>query len=330
MAFLDNSGDIILDAVLTDTGRKRMAQGNFRITHFALGDDEIDYGLYNKNHPSGSAYFDLEILQTPVFEAFTQANANINHGLLTINSEEVLYLPTLAVNTKTANVPALLDNTGVFYVATNTETQGKIPTSTYTILESSATPGGMLVIESGLATGEIAGTADNRTSYLASLGLIDDSYSVYVDGRFVTSVLSSNADAQFNNDSQTPTANFGSLSSTVSTSQTLGLDNYLTYAAPTATNGVVRDTTSNTDTAMSDIAGPRGAVAAFNFGVESGLTTTAAGTSDDKFTQYGAVGQNLFSDGNLYDYIDTTVYVTGDNSSAQIQIPLRIIRYAGT
>ena len=49
MSFLDNSGDIILDAVLTETGRRRMAEGNFKITKFALGDDEIDYSLYNKN-----------------------------------------------------------------------------------------------------------------------------------------------------------------------------------------------------------------------------------------------------------------------------------------
>ena len=52
MGFLDNSGDIILDAVLTDLGRKRLAEGNgrFKITKFALGDDEIDYGLYDKSH----------------------------------------------------------------------------------------------------------------------------------------------------------------------------------------------------------------------------------------------------------------------------------------
>ena len=43
MAFLDNSGDIILDAVLTEEGRRRMAGGNFAITKFALGDDEINY-----------------------------------------------------------------------------------------------------------------------------------------------------------------------------------------------------------------------------------------------------------------------------------------------
>ena len=45
MAFLDNSGDIILDAVLTDTGRMRLARGDgsFKITKYAFADDEIDY-----------------------------------------------------------------------------------------------------------------------------------------------------------------------------------------------------------------------------------------------------------------------------------------------
>ena len=72
MAFLDNSGDIILDAVLTDHGRKTLSKGDgsFRITKFALGDEEINYSLYNPGVTSGSAYYDLEILQTPVLEAF--------------------------------------------------------------------------------------------------------------------------------------------------------------------------------------------------------------------------------------------------------------------
>ena len=63
MAFLDNSGDIIIDAVLTDTGRYRLAKGDgsFAITKFALGDDEINYESYNKDHASGSAYFDLDL-----------------------------------------------------------------------------------------------------------------------------------------------------------------------------------------------------------------------------------------------------------------------------
>ena len=100
MAFLDNSGDIILDAVLTDEGRRRLAEGKgtFRITKFALGDDEIDYGLYNKNHPSGSAYFDLEILQTPIFEAFTNNGSSMKSKIITINNPNLLYLPVIKLN----------------------------------------------------------------------------------------------------------------------------------------------------------------------------------------------------------------------------------------
>ena len=49
MGFQDNSGDIIFDVVLTDEGRRRLALGNFSIVQFALGDDEINYGLYDTN-----------------------------------------------------------------------------------------------------------------------------------------------------------------------------------------------------------------------------------------------------------------------------------------
>ena len=91
MGFLDNSGDIILDAVLTDLGRKRLAEGNYQITKFAIGDDEIDYGLYNLNHPSGSAYYDLEILQTPVFEAFTNNTSVLKSNLMTLNGGFVIH-----------------------------------------------------------------------------------------------------------------------------------------------------------------------------------------------------------------------------------------------
>ena len=100
MAFLDNSGDIILDAVLTDTGRLRMAQGDgsFKITKFALGDDEINYQLYDKDHSSGSAYYDLEVLQTPVLEAFTNNTSNLKTKLVTMSRTNVLYMPILKLN----------------------------------------------------------------------------------------------------------------------------------------------------------------------------------------------------------------------------------------
>tara|TARA_B100000287_G_scaffold426874_1_gene475512 strand:+ start:25 stop:1098 length:1074 start_codon:yes stop_codon:yes gene_type:complete len=100
MAFLDNSGDIILDAVLTDTGRMRLAQGDgsFKIAKFALGDDEINYAVYDSNHASGSAYYDLEILQTPVLEAFTNNASSLNNRLMSISRTNILYMPVLLLN----------------------------------------------------------------------------------------------------------------------------------------------------------------------------------------------------------------------------------------
>ena len=112
MAFLDNSGDIILDAVLTDTGRLRMAQGDgsFKISKFALGDDEINYGLYNKDHASGSAYYDLEVLQTPTLEAFTNNTSNLKTKLVSVSRTNILYMPVLKLNEILPPLSALDDN----------------------------------------------------------------------------------------------------------------------------------------------------------------------------------------------------------------------------
>ena len=104
MAFLDNSGDIILDAVLTDTGRKLLARGDgsFRVTKFALGDDEINYELYNPTHASGSAYYDLNVLQSPILEAFTNNTSSMKSKLLTLSNNSLRYLPVVQLNTERA------------------------------------------------------------------------------------------------------------------------------------------------------------------------------------------------------------------------------------
>ena len=119
MAFLDNSGDILLDAVLTDTGRMRMARGDFKIVKFALGDDEINYGLFEANHASGSAYQDLKILQTPVFEAFTNNTSVMKSKLMTIGRTNILYLPKLLLNTLQTPFSTTANNTGTFIVVAN-------------------------------------------------------------------------------------------------------------------------------------------------------------------------------------------------------------------
>jgi hypothetical protein len=105
MAFLDNSGDIILDAVLTDTGRKLLARGDgsFRVTKFALGDDEINYELFDATHASGSAYYDLNILQSPIMEAFTNNTSSMKSKLLTLSNNNLRFLPEIRLNQSRAD-----------------------------------------------------------------------------------------------------------------------------------------------------------------------------------------------------------------------------------
>ena len=116
MAFLDNSGDIILDAVLTDTGRKRLAKGDgsFRIVKYALSDDEIDYSTFNKTHASGSAYFDLEILQTPILEAFTNNGSSMKSRLMSIPRTNLLYLPVIRLNKGISNYKPNISWNGIW------------------------------------------------------------------------------------------------------------------------------------------------------------------------------------------------------------------------
>jgi len=126
MAFLDNSGDIILDAVLTDTGRMRLAKGDgsFRIVKFALGDDEINYELFNKDHASGSAYYDLEVMQTPVLEAFTDNAASMKSKLVSIPRNNLLYLPVVKLNEGGGTGNTTRDSTrGTFIIAADATAQ---------------------------------------------------------------------------------------------------------------------------------------------------------------------------------------------------------------
>ena len=84
MAYINNE-TITVDAVLTKKGRELLAaNGGLNINSYALADDEIDYRLYQPNHPQGSAYFDLAIRNTPVFEAFTDETQALKYKLVTL------------------------------------------------------------------------------------------------------------------------------------------------------------------------------------------------------------------------------------------------------
>jgi hypothetical protein len=85
MGYLNNTS-VVVDAILTDTGRQLLAQndGSFQITQFSLSDDEVDYTLYNPNQPSGSAFYGEAIENMPIIQAFPNSNEIMKYKLITL------------------------------------------------------------------------------------------------------------------------------------------------------------------------------------------------------------------------------------------------------
>jgi len=85
MGYLNNAV-ITVDAILTNKGRELLARGDgsFKITQFALSDDEIDYTLYNPTHPSGSAFYGQALENMPLLEAFPETTQNLRYKLVTL------------------------------------------------------------------------------------------------------------------------------------------------------------------------------------------------------------------------------------------------------
>jgi hypothetical protein len=85
MGYLNNQV-ITVDAILTNKGRELLAKndGSFRITQFALADDEIDYTLYNPTHPSGSSFYGEAIQNMPLLEAFPIETQIMKYKLATL------------------------------------------------------------------------------------------------------------------------------------------------------------------------------------------------------------------------------------------------------
>lgn len=86
MGYLSNNGTVTVDAILTKKGRELLAKGDgkFRITQFALADDEIDYDLWNPNHGGGSAYYGVVIENTPITEAVPDETQSMKYKLISL------------------------------------------------------------------------------------------------------------------------------------------------------------------------------------------------------------------------------------------------------
>jgi len=188
-SFLKNTGDIILDAVLTDEGRRRLSlgDGSFKITKFALGDDEINYGLYDANAAAGSE--DTNLMLTPVFEAMTNNASSMKNKLISIARTDLLFLPVIKLNTTLAaqstattlgttyfiNCPTVVSNSDTTLAALKTANGG-----TNGIIDSSLA--NVIVLDQGLDTSKLSQV---RSLINTIPELFEDEYNILVDDRLL-------------------------------------------------------------------------------------------------------------------------------------------------
>jgi len=301
MGFLDNSGDIILDAVLTDHGRKLLAKGDgsFQITKFALGDEEINYTQYNVNHPSGSAYYDINILQTPILEAFTDNAGSVKTKLISYSSMNLLYLPVVKLNQQ-ANTTKMHES-GSFMVAVDSETEGTTNNNNnYAVGYNGDTPVvGVLFGESLTGDNFVRldqGLDSDEISPKQTLDpdLIEDSYVIQIDNR-LGKIATKDGD--------------------LVPEDYIDDDNIAFY---TVDVGLVTQITDDSNAQTQTIAGPRGTRLEFKIASSVDLNT---GTY--LFTQLGGTstleGQNVR-------HIDSIVRVTGMKTGYSVDIPVRYVK----
>lgn len=303
MAFLDNSGDIILDAVLTDTGRYRLAKGDgsFRIVKFALGDDEINYSVYDKNHPSGSAYFDLEVLRTPILEAFTNNASSLKSKLISIPRNNLLYLPVLRLNELrfkryAQSTPTFSD---VFVVSVDEDTEEAVFTATGNLkgILRGARPGSDNVeiwVDQGLDTEAIS------PATALDSDLVETQYIVELDNRFMNLVDTNGNQARVS---------------------FIDDDNIASYFLSLGTDQEYVSENNSTDVdPLEVISGPRGT--SLKFRLQSSIELN---TSEFLFDQLGST-TTIGSPPVNVKFIDSIVRVTGATTGYRIDIPVRLVK----
>jgi len=301
MAFLDNSGDIILDAVLTDTGRMRLAKGDgsFNITKFAFGDDEINYELYDKNHVSGSAYYDIEILQTPVLEAFTNNTSTMKSKLLSISRTNLLYLPVIKRNT-TSGAGAIANNGQNNILSVMVDKNSAVTDTTLSPTTDANINGFKLTANNSAVTfdqGIESNALGDGTAVALDSDLVETQYIIEMDNRLgylVDPDAFSQATPSFIDD-----------------------DNIASYYLSTTTNTTFF---GNSGTSMNSevLSGPVGTRLRFLVGPSTDLAS-----STYLFTQIGTTATlNAVA---IYQ-IDSTIRITGATTGFKVDLPIRFIK----
>tara|TARA_Y100000592_G_C5470609_1_gene319288 strand:- start:1595 stop:2518 length:924 start_codon:yes stop_codon:yes gene_type:complete len=305
MGFLDNSGDIILDAVLTDTGRFRLAKGDgsFKIAKFALGDDEINYENYNGSHANGSAFYDLNILRTPVLEAFTNNGSSMKSKLVSIARNNLKYLPIIKLQdgspsgmTPTQMPGTAMTDTDFYFLTTTNDTQKTLANTTGLLNGTSTAGDNVIRFDQGLDTDEISYVND------LDIDLTETQYIVEMDNKLMSLRRPDNVllEPNFVDDDQIAT--------------------YLITADahPSMVSSIeAQDADSDSGHV---IQGPRGTCLMLKLKATQDLEA-----SNHLFTKLGGTS-NVGSANTACKHIDTILRVHGATTGYSIDVPVRLIK----
>ncbi len=236
MAYIKTSDSIIIKAVLTDEGRKLLSRGQFKVSKFTLGDDEIDYGLINPDLLSNESYAPA-VGNIKLFEAYGDEKKNIHFGLNSFDAgivyvdadpmtddmgeneasisetstqlhAKIMHLPILKSNNKLGVAASLSGST--CYMAANDETSEKLSSiSGFKFLTPSKLDNCKLVVESGISnisaehyedsTWQAEPTPGSRRELILKKFLLDLDYFIYVDDRIIRNVIGITQNSQFKN-----------------------------------------------------------------------------------------------------------------------------------
>lgn len=137
MGYLDNTS-VTIDAILTLKGRELLAKGGnaFSITQFAVGDDEVDYSLWNPDHPLGTNYYGTIIENMPITEAIPDETQALKYKLITL-PKQTTNIPVVTVGNTLITLSAPGDSA---VIAPNTSNfQGGNANLGYTAILSDST-----------------------------------------------------------------------------------------------------------------------------------------------------------------------------------------------
>lgn len=150
MGYLDNTS-ITVDAILTKKGRQKLASGqSLSISKFALGDDEIDYTLYEPAHPKGSAYYDSAIKAIPVMEASPDETQVLRYKLVTL-PKGTTQIPVVSLGISAVGV---FQDEGQVALSPTTSPQGNTNAG-YTVVLADQRAGTLAVTQGASAAGSV-------------------------------------------------------------------------------------------------------------------------------------------------------------------------------